>query len=643
MKKNYITILGLMLSMGALGQTNLANQPMPASPKMTTSIYEKLGTSTAVLSQENANRSALRRGNTAIVVGVTKYDLQTNSSVARRVILHADGTVSMVWTTAPDNAFTQRGTGYKYVTTANGNWFNALPLVINRTENSRSGWPNIGVLANGNEFTLGHIAEDGGWVRAENSGKGTAFSVTDANVNDDGLFKPIWGRMANVGNTVYMICSYTDSSAVGEPRAKTVGGISAPMTYSRSLDGGKTWPISHILLPGYDSTRYLNGGGDQYSIDARDSIVAITSTDALEDLAYWKSTNFGLTFTKVIVDSFIYAPYSSKKLMLDTPFTQDGATSIAIDKDGNVHLAWSLSRVFDEDTNDVSYSFYPQTAALAYWSENNPTAKVIATGIDLDLNGDGVLNFAQANISALSGGNLPQGQSHTARNGNTSILTMPSMGFDANGGVFISFSCINESDLDPIFSTNYRDAYILYSGNNGATFGKPLNATSVIGKEIAFPSIAKNVNSFVHMQFQMDELPGTNLQNNAAGVDNHPIGNNSICYLAIPVSQIIAASIDKVAVKVENIADANVFIVSQNQPNPFNGNTEVIIFVTNPTELLVTITNLNGQIVKQSKTQELGMGNHIIEIDASKLQSGVYLYTMQASNGQTVTKKMVVK
>jgi hypothetical protein len=642
MKKHYLTILGLACTTLLFGQTNadLSNVAVEASPKMTTSVYEQTSASTSTTASTNSNN--IRRSNAAVVVGNTKYDLQTNAAVARRVILHSNGTVSMVWTQAADDGFQERGAGYYYVSQPGG-WFNPGPLNNVRLESIRTGWPQIGVMTNGNEFTLGHLASDGGWARAENTGLGTTFAQTDASVNDDGLWKPIWGRMSNTGDTVHLVSSYTDSSAVGELRAKTINGVYAAMTYSRSLDGGKTWPISHITLPGYDSTRYNSGGGDQYSIDARGNVVAIVTTDILEDLAYWKSTDYGLTFTKVIIDSFKYAPYTSKTLMLDTPFTQDGTSTVVVDKGGNVHVAWGISRAFDDDTTNETYSFYPGTAGIGYWNEIDQNIEVIAVGSDLDLNNDGILTFAQGNIANLSGGNLPTGVNHVARTGNTSIMTMPSMGMDKNGRIFVSFSCVNEQAIDQIWSLNLRDAYIVMSQDTGKTWADPLNVTNLQEKEVAFPSIARDVDDYIHMQFQSDDIPGTNLQNNVDAIGNHPVVENDICYIAVPVSQVIAASLDDVALSVDKITSSKVFVVGQNQPNPFIGSTDVTIYLSNPSNLNVTITNIAGKVVSSFKTDELATGNHIVTIDGSKLKSGIYFYTMSASNGETVTKKMVVK
>ena len=163
MKKHYLTILGLACTTLLFGQTNadLSNVAVEASPKMTTSAYEQTSASTSTTASTNSNN--IRRSNAAVVVGNTKYDLQTNAAVARRVILHSNGTVSMVWTQAADDGFQERGAGYYYVSQPGG-WFNPGPLNNVRLESIRTGWPQIGVMTNGNEFTLGHLASDGGWA-----------------------------------------------------------------------------------------------------------------------------------------------------------------------------------------------------------------------------------------------------------------------------------------------------------------------------------------------------------------------------------------------------------------------------------------------------------------------------------------------
>lgn len=50
-------------------------------------------------------------------VGYTNYDLQSNASVARRIIQHSGNKISLVWTTAKTGSsgnFSDRGAGYNH-------------------------------------------------------------------------------------------------------------------------------------------------------------------------------------------------------------------------------------------------------------------------------------------------------------------------------------------------------------------------------------------------------------------------------------------------------------------------------------------------------------------------------------------------
>ena len=77
-------------------------------------------------------------------IGKTYYDLQTNGSMANKVVAHSDGTISAVWTTNGSTAST-RGTGYNYF---NGtSWIND-PSSTDRIENVRTGWGTLTCVGN---------------------------------------------------------------------------------------------------------------------------------------------------------------------------------------------------------------------------------------------------------------------------------------------------------------------------------------------------------------------------------------------------------------------------------------------------------------------------------------------------------------
>jgi len=91
------------------------------------------------------------------------------------------------------------------------------------------------------------------------------------------------------------------------------------------------------------------------------------------------------------------------------------------------------------------------------------------------------------------------------------------------------------------------------------------------------------------------------------------------------------------------------FALKQNYPNPFNPTTSIQYNIPQNSRVNLTVYNIEGRKVMellQNKTQQAGQ--HNIQLDASKLSSGVYLYRLKASpisgGSQTYksTKKMTL-
>ncbi|MBL7812404.1 MAG: T9SS type A sorting domain-containing protein [Bacteroidetes bacterium] len=575
-----------------------------------------------------------------IYIGASYYDLQTNYAMPHRLVLHNDGAVSGTWTTSPNDAsgFPQRGSGYNFRNTS-GTW---LASQSSRIETVRTGWPNLGVFRDGTEFIIGHEATNGGFYISRNTEAGTRPDVDTAILREE-PYKPIWGRAANSGDTIHMIYSYTDSAAVGEKRAPTRLGIFAPMVYSRSTDKGKTWDIQHIMLPGYDSTLTNNGGSDQYAIDCRNKTVVIVNADNLQGVIAWKSTDAGRNWQRYIVDTFAYAPYNSKKLMLDTPVTNDGTVDVILDKDENMHVFWGVGIVLDTDTTDESYSFFPGTQSIGYWNELTRTRRFIASGAAFDRTGDNTNTLASATFAALgTGSSIPSGLGTVARLGNTSAMRQPNAAIDENDNIYCIFSVPLEQDLSDL-GANYRDIGIVYSKDFGNTWGTPQNITQVLTREDDFGCVARKANGFLHVMWQQDELPGTNLQNNSTTAGNHPPVLNNILYQAIPVSDILNGNIGMVwGVKTDEPNTGEVMVVNQNYPNPVSGTTNVLVWLTKPGDVTVDVRNSLGAVVKSQKVTGLNRGNHMITIDASGLAAGVYTYSL-TSGANTISRTMMVK
>ncbi|MBL7836615.1 MAG: T9SS type A sorting domain-containing protein, partial [Bacteroidetes bacterium] len=271
----------------------------------------------------------------------------------------------------------------------------------------------------------------------------------------------------------------------------------------------------------------------------------------------------------------------------------------------------------------------------------------IAGGNQFDRNGDGQLNVSAGNTNSLQNGVVPaalknQGISSVARLGNTSLLHSPSAGIDANGNIFVVFSFPLEQDLDAN-NVNLRDIMIVHSTDGGANWLAPQDVTQTIGYEEEFGAIAKDVNGFVHLIFQKDQTAGTNLQNNSAQDNNHPVALNDIMYAAIPVEKILDGSIETLwnsSIDQFN-ASKEVFVVSQNYPNPFSNNSEVLIWLSTGSDVTVEITDISGKVIKTVTYSELNAGNHYLSLNADGLSAGVYFYTVKTAT-HSVTRKMSV-
>ncbi|GJQ62421.1 MAG: hypothetical protein SCALA702_14740 [Melioribacteraceae bacterium] len=88
------------------------------------------------------------------------------------------------------------------------------------------------------------------------------------------------------------------------------------------------------------------------------------------------------------------------------------------------------------------------------------------------------------------------------------------------------------------------------------------------------------------------------------------------------------------------------FSLGQNYPNPFNPSTKIKFAVPVDSKITVTLYNMLGQKVKELVSQDYSVGLHEVELNASELASGMYIYsiTAQGVDGSNFvdTKKMML-
>jgi lysophospholipase L1-like esterase len=85
------------------------------------------------------------------------------------------------------------------------------------------------------------------------------------------------------------------------------------------------------------------------------------------------------------------------------------------------------------------------------------------------------------------------------------------------------------------------------------------------------------------------------------------------------------------------------FSLQQNYPNPFNPNTRILFSTSERDNVTLTIYNNLGQEIKVLINQEIGPGNHEIQLDASDCPSGVYYAQLMSGKHSAFLKMLLMK
>ena len=464
--------------------------------------------SNTVQANMNGNGSYQQTG-TETILGVTTYDLQSNSAMATRIKNNGDGTLMAVWTysEAGNVGAPDRGTGY--------NFFNGTswgPAPTSRIESQRVGWPNIMTTISGDEIILCHNTQMQVITMDKRSTIGSG-TWTSTNINTD---YQIWHR-STVGGSNGM--SIHDIS-LRDPD-NPINSVTGHMFYYRSLDGGISWEKQNAIIPGLDNTKFINMSGDAYSITSQGDMIAIAYWGIFDDILLVKSMDNGDTWATTIVKDFPIDKYDvDVTAVLDTTETSDETGAILIDANGIVHMWYSEFILLDDNLGDGFFTSFPLVNGLMYWNETMGDDEPVSIASIVDINTNGTLDI------------VDQGTISDYRY--SSLISWPSAGIDTNGCMYVSYSGIRE-DLDQ-GTQNYRHMYVVRSCDGGCTWSFPMDVTDLPGggnnfAECVFGSMAELVDDNVHIVYQRDFEPGI-----AVAGDMDLFGSNDIVYLSVPVT-----------------------------------------------------------------------------------------------------------
>ncbi|MEZ4979455.1 MAG: DUF5011 domain-containing protein [Chitinophagales bacterium] len=479
-------------------------------------------------------------------VGQTNYDLQTNAAVCRRIAMSPSGEIVVSYTKSNNSSFSDRGSGTNYydgstwATTSFGGTFT-------RPDLDRTGWPNSVITRSGKEVVVSHFAdpnnasyENGLSVISRDLGTGPWTSTFLPTLEGTDAVDATWPRLANCGDSLALIVSTFDG---------TYNSVDGGLMFYRSFDQGVTWVGSDTL--DFVNTSYVGRiGGDNYALDANDNgTIAIVYGSYSTKMI--KSTDFGQTWTYTLVNpTYDYAGNQNSDNFsgaigeeLDTAFIADGAYSVVVDDNDNVHIWYGVQYSYKDDPSTEGVFYFPALSdGVAYWNESMSAPKRLdATRFvaeQIELGFPGMFSTA-SNYDATV-------QPDLYSSGYTS---MASGGYDDAGNLYFAYAGIRSQEFDlntgaevaGLSASNvlYSDIFLMKSTDGGATWEGPFNVTNERERECVYPSIPRKIyGSNVPVIWQEDDLPGTNLQ--VPTGYNHPVVANEINFVFVPTANIVS-------------------------------------------------------------------------------------------------------
>jgi CBS domain-containing protein len=606
-------------------------------------------------------------------IGMTYYDLQTNGSMAPRIVTHTDGTMSAIWTTNGSTA-SSRGTGYNYY---NGSsWINSSTST-DRIENVRTGWGSITCVGDA-EIVASHNGTSA-LVIAIRPNKGTGdwtFSTLQGPAVSDGSSTStclLWPAIASSGNTIHLIaCTESDDGFLYQ-------GIQTCLVYYRGTfnpsNNTISWENPRVVgdVTSADVARFQ---GDGYAIAAKDNTVAIVACPGSNaDAFIWKSTDNGVNFTKTVFWECAIKNGNLAPMMDTTIYVVDGSCAVAIGDDGHVHVATGAYLVVsDVDTGD-SWYWYPGVGYLFYW--NDSQAPITYNGDNTYLMPEVLKN---AGYTVIERFNLDC---------DTSIWGLSSWGIDAypsygvgsvsfpqvvaeGGNVYLTFCQLMEYPfIDAVSEMYYRGVFATKSTNNGQSFGDyswlsynnncyyltdwslfPINdETSYediaqyieIEGESVFPAVAPKLrNGKLVMTWQQDFFAGSEIKEASVSMSGN---ESSIFYFELDANEVGVYNnvhevcqgmwVDSTGINNRNISGMKMY------PNPAENLVNITFSAENAENGVVSVMNLMGQTVYTANL-EVSEGYNMITVPVKQLTSGIYMVTLQTNTGIS-TQKLIVK
>jgi len=184
--------------------------------------------------------------------------------------------------------------------------------------------------------------------------------------------------------------------------------------------------------------------------------------------------------------------------------------------------------------------------------------------------------------------------------------------------------------------SGYADVYLKYKKLGDTAWSAAMNLTnsdSTDNSQTQFAPFLRTVVNGNSVQCTAFSMYGYQ-----AGVES-PTVNPAAAAIAYVGAETFTVSLTGVNDKI----DVNSFALSQNYPNPFNPSTMVNYSLPQKSNVSLKVYDILGREVASLVNATQEAGNHSVSFNASKLASGLYIYTLKAGNNVSSKKMMLLK
>ena len=563
------------------------------------------------------------------LVGTTVYDLQSNNGVGHRVYNDGNGNITAVYNFSLNpTGYADRGTGYNKL--ENGVW-GADPT--SRIESVRTGSTNLAVAPDGTEYVFAHTNT----YEINMSKRVLGGTWTDSQIPSGNPV--VWARAAvggTDGKTIHVIACTLPVSQGGT----LYNGMDHIVLYYRSLDGGLTWDIQDMLMPGVEAEYFFYNDIEGYAVDANGENVSVFVTSSWNHSMLYVSHDNGNTWeSRMVFESAVanYLPdlgYDTLSLppdpyreVLGDPYAilgTDGSVDVLVDDQGITHCWYGTQYITDKFLNDGVTNVYTTNSSIRYFNTNLDDNMSIPVGYSPDLNNNQMLDLT-GNVSRYRG---------------VAMNTFPSGSIDAAGNLYLTYCGVNELyTLNAVLEWQARQPFIIGSKDGGLSWTDPqvvldptlLGADSleIPNWEAVFNSTAKLADDKVHIVFQVDKSPLTNVS--ASSIDKDPL-DNTIRYLGFPTAWVLSSATNKIE---KNNVDLLVY------PNPASSELVVLFTAEGKQASRVEIYDMYGRKIQERIYASNTTERKNVRVPVNNLANGVYQLCVYDGNA-LATQKVII-